>query len=318
MSMLATLLIFAGCSEDEDPNAGLQQQLDEQIIEIEDYLSANAIDAEEVNGYYLEGLTQNPDGEAPGTGDAVGIYYEIQSLDGQVIDELEEGADTEPATFPFRQDRVLLPVALYDIISNMREGEEVRAYLPFTNAYQGFSAGDDMPAYSAAIIRVKLAVVRSEAEQRLYEDARIKAYLEEEGFAVYGDSLSGGVFYNQTQAGDTATSVGSNSTVQVRYRGSFLDGTEFDSNTDAGDQPLSVRIGQGSVISGFESAIRQMNLNEEGFVLIPSHEAYGSGYFTAPYELMSNLASQSFVSPTFAVIGPYSILRFDLEVEAIN
>ncbi|MEK6476307.1 FKBP-type peptidyl-prolyl cis-trans isomerase [Catalinimonas sp. 4WD22] len=317
-SVVTAMLLFIGCSEEEDPNAEIEERLEAQILEIENYLADNGIAKNNVNGYYLEPIVQNEDGEAPGTNDVVGIYYELLTLDGQLIERLEESQNSEPAKFLFVPNRIFLPGALYEVVSNMREGEEVRTYLPFNTAYGAFSIQNKLPAYSAVIMKVKLAEVLSEEEQKRAEDARIKAYLAENGFTS-ADSLEGGVYYAETQAGETPE-VEANSTVQLRYTGTFLDGTEFDSNTDAA-QAFPVDMSQNRVISGFKTAISEMSLNEQGTAIIPSHEAYGIGYFAMPYELMEDLYYQRFIPQdegAYITIKPYSILRFDLEVEAIN
>ncbi|WPP48395.1 FKBP-type peptidyl-prolyl cis-trans isomerase [Catalinimonas niigatensis] len=312
-------IVFVGCeNNDEDPNAELQARLDAQKIEIEDYLAENNINTDEVNGYYLETITENPDGRAPATNNVVAIYYELSTLDGQLIEKLEEAAGDAPAKFLFNQQQIILPIALSDIISNMHKGEEVRAYLPFSIAYQGLSLGNTLSAYSAIIMKVKLAEVLSEAEQRLAEDAQIKAYLAENGLQN-ADSLARGVYYIETAAG-SEPEVESTSRVGLRYKGTFLDGTEFDSNMDTGDPIFTLTLGQNpqQAIPGFETAVGEMSLNEEGTTLIPSHEAYGTSLFAAPYELMEDLVNQGYGRPAYIAIKPYSILRFDLEVEGIN
>ena len=66
-------------------------------------------------------------------------------------------------------------------------------------------------------------------------------------------------------------SIGNN--VKVHYKGSFDDGTVFDSSHD-GD-PLEFAIGGGQVIPGFEDAIIGMSLGETKTSRITSDKAYG-------------------------------------------
>ena len=61
--------------------------------------------------------------------------------------------------------------------------------------------------------------------------------------------------------------------VVVHYTGTFEDGTVFDSSSDR--QPLEFKVGEGSVIPGFESAIVQMNIEEEKNIVIQPDDAYG-------------------------------------------
>jgi len=62
-------------------------------------------------------------------------------------------------------------------------------------------------------------------------------------------------------------------TVQVHYRGTLDDGTEFDSSS--GRDPLAFTIGEGQVIPGFEEAIVGMATGETKKRRIDAKDAYG-------------------------------------------
>lgn len=62
-------------------------------------------------------------------------------------------------------------------------------------------------------------------------------------------------------------------TVKVHYKGSFEDGTVFDSSD--GRDPLEFTIGQGQVIPGFEDAVVGMSPGEQKRETIPAERAYG-------------------------------------------
>ncbi len=63
-------------------------------------------------------------------------------------------------------------------------------------------------------------------------------------------------------------------TVAVHYIGTLEDGTKFDSSYDRG-QPLEFVLGAGNMISGFENAVRGMQVGEVKTVTLPPEEAYG-------------------------------------------
>jgi len=64
-------------------------------------------------------------------------------------------------------------------------------------------------------------------------------------------------------------------TVSVYYIGQFENKTVFDSNQgENGKKPLSFVMGSGSVISGFEKAVRGMKINETKTVTIKPEDAY--------------------------------------------
>jgi len=62
-------------------------------------------------------------------------------------------------------------------------------------------------------------------------------------------------------------------TVNVHYHGKLTDGTTFDSSE--GKSPLKFKVGEGSVIKGFDNALLEMELGDKKTVTIPVDEAYG-------------------------------------------
>jgi len=67
----------------------------------------------------------------------------------------------------------------------------------------------------------------------------------------------------------------SGNTVSVNYTGKLEDGTVFDSSLLEGRTPLTVTIGQGQLIKGFESALIDMIKGEKKTVEIEHTEGYG-------------------------------------------
>ena len=63
-------------------------------------------------------------------------------------------------------------------------------------------------------------------------------------------------------------------TVRAHYRGTFNDGTQFDSSYDRGE-PLQFVCGAGMMISGFDRAVAEMEVGEHRDVHLMPAEAYG-------------------------------------------
>lgn len=84
-----------------------------------------------------------------------------------------------------------------------------------------------------------------------------------------------------------------NTTVKVHYTGKLDDGTVFDSSR--GRQPFEFTLGEGQVISGFEDAVRGMNIGDTKSVRIPPEQAYGPRRPEAVIEL-----SRSQLPPNFS------------------
>lgn len=62
-------------------------------------------------------------------------------------------------------------------------------------------------------------------------------------------------------------------TVRVHYTGTLTDGSEFDSSE--GREPIEFTMGEGTVIAGFEDAVKDLEVGDSKKVTIPSADAYG-------------------------------------------
>jgi FKBP-type peptidyl-prolyl cis-trans isomerase len=86
-----------------------------------------------------------------------------------------------------------------------------------------------------------------------------------------------GLMYNISKSGNN-NKVLSGDTVWVNYTGRLLDGTIFDSNTDARyghPEPFKFVVGKGNVIKGWDQGLVLFNEESEGQLYIPSGLAYG-------------------------------------------
>ena len=94
----------------------------------------------------------------------------------------------------------------------------------------------------------------------------------EEGHSC-GDSCGGGCGgCGGSQPQLTGRNVGK--TCRTHYRGTFNDGTQFDSSYDRGE-PLEFTCGAGMMIQGFDKAVATMNVGDVIDVHLMPEEAYG-------------------------------------------
>jgi FKBP-type peptidyl-prolyl cis-trans isomerase 2 len=65
------------------------------------------------------------------------------------------------------------------------------------------------------------------------------------------------------------------STVTVNYTGKFEDGEIFDSSLNEGREPLKVKLGEGSLIKGFEDSLYGMSVGEKKTITLTPELSYG-------------------------------------------
>jgi len=118
-----------------------------------------------------------------------------------------------------------------------------------------------------------------------------QAFLKENGKKEGVVTLPSGLQYRVIKEGKGSTPDPSD-WVTVNYRGTLLDGTEFDSSFSRGE-PETLRVG--GVIQGWREALLLMNEGAQWELFIPSELAYGA-------------------QGVGTVIGPNSTLLFEVEL----
>jgi len=118
-----------------------------------------------------------------------------------------------------------------------------------------------------------------------------KAFLAENKTKDGVVTLESGLQYKVLKAG-SGSKPGIDDVVQVHYRGTLVDGTQFDSSYDRGE-PVEFPVSR--VIAGWTEALQLMEVGAKWQLFIPAQLAYGS-------QAMGN------------VIEPNSVLIFDVEL----
>ena len=142
-------------------------------------------------------------------------------------------------------------------------------------------------------LRARSAQKREEAANNNKKQGEdfLAANAEKEGVVT----LKSGLQYKVLREGDGAIPTDKD-TVEVHYRGTLIDGTEFDSSYGRG-KPAN--FGVNGVIKGWTEALQLMKEGSKWQVFIPSELAYGA-------------------RGTGTKIGPHSALIFDVELLKIT
>jgi len=131
---------------------------------------------------------------------------------------------------------------------------------------------------------------RAQVENREKGEAFLTEFKKQAGVQV----TPGGVLYRVDKAGDGRKPIETD-TVTVNYRGTLINGTEFDA-TEPG-HPAELKVT--ALISGWKQALTMMDVGSRWHLVIPSQLAYGE----------RGVGSD---------IGPNEVLVFDVELLGIK
>ena len=98
-------------------------------------------------------------------------------------------------------------------------------------------------------------------------------FLEEIALQEGVKKLAGGILYKVTEPGSGTVSPRPDNVVSVHYRGTLIDGREFDNSYER-NCPEAFRLNQ--VIEGWQIALQQMHVGDKWVVCIPYTSGYGN------------------------------------------
>jgi len=183
-----------------------------------------------------------------------------------------------------------------------RQGVEIRPELVVKGIQDALSGAEPLMTpeeMNKTLMELKRRIVTAQREERKQaaEDnlAKGKAFLEENAKKEGVRTLPSGLQYKVIQEGSGSTPE-STETVVVNYRGTLIDGTEFDSSYSRG-KPATFRADR--VIRGWTEALQMMKEGAKWQLFIPPELAYGE-------------------RGAGGKIGPNSTLIFEVELISIG
>jgi FKBP-type peptidyl-prolyl cis-trans isomerase len=182
-------------------------------------------------------------GPAAEGGDLVTLHYVGNLLDGTVFDS---SIDRTPFNVVLGEGRVI--PGWEQGVPGMKVGGRRILSIPPDLAY-GEAERGRIPPNSTLVFDIRVLKIYKKGEPQMVEKETIQ---EGEG--------------QEVKDGDT---------VEMHYKGMFLDGKQFDSSYDRG-QTFSFKVGTGQVIKGFDEAVRGMKPGGKRRATIPPEFGYGT------------------------------------------
>jgi len=240
-------------------------------------------------------VIESGDGKSPSADDYVTVHYAGRFIDGNEFDSSHKRG--EPATFPVGR---VIP-GWVEGIQMMSVGDKWELTIPSDLGYGEGGAGGVIPGNATLVFEVELLDVMTleEAQKKAEEQmeahkAEQLAWLEENTKKDGVVTLDSGLQYRVIEEGE-GNSPEATSMVTVHYKGTMIDGTQFDSSYDRG-QPASFPLD--GVIKGWTEGVQLMKEGAKYEFYIPYDLAYGER------------GSRS--------IPPYSTLIFIVELVSVD
>lgn len=150
-----------------------------------------------------------------------------------------------------------------DIVNKIAQGDSIETIeiVRVGAAAEAFNAVETFRQFSGAKAEREAAATKA-AEQELEEVAA--------GF----DKTDSGLRYKIINKG-SGSKAEKGQTVSVHYKGSLLDGTEFDSSYKR-NAPIDFPLGMGNVIAGWDEGIALLQVDDKARFVIPPHLGYGA------------------------------------------
>lgn len=303
---MVSLATLNSCFNDD--NYDEQNSIDDRLIQ--EYLEENNIEAtKSAYGFYYTVIESNDSGEQVEENDILSLYYEINILNGNKIDEAIESSGT-PKKIKIINNSIL-PQGVLLGSTLMREGEKFRFYLPSNLAYESYTYESLIPSNAVIIVESKIAKIENEDDQKQFEKTAIETYITDNDISDIVETDSG-VFYKKTENGTGEAPINGN-IVKIKYVAKYFDGTEF-SKTET-DETFDFIAGSETVIEGVQESIKLMRKGEKATFIIPSHLAYNSSLQIFPEEIREDLLVKGIISQK---IPPFTNLIFEIELVDIN
>jgi len=247
-------------------------------------------------------------GPAPEIGNLVSIYSIYKTANDSVF---ASGYEPDVITQQFKMEKATQYGDLLDMFSVMHEGDSTEFYLQSDSVYQGLR-----PPYIHAGDVVKIIIKMEEValdtgqaggispgqQDQLQIDTRlIQNYLAKNNLTGF-EKVEDGVFYRIDKKGK-GENLKAGQNVKMHYILENLQGKKIDATYDRGE-PITVTLGIGQLILGWEEGLRYFNVGSSGELIIPSPLAYGE-----QGQAQSNIEPNEILVFKIEIIGLYDEVK---------
>lgn len=233
------------------------------------------------SGLYYKFHINNTDSVNPIIGDIVTVKMKYYTKDTVLFD----GAGR---SFPLRLDKPQFKGDFTEGLAMMHKGDSATFIVSADSVFLKTFRLRSLPSFidSGSMMYFDIKLLKIQTEEQLKKEREIELsqlkeketedlnnYLQKNNIKV--KPLKSGLYYIPLKEGKGRRAK-AGKTVKVHYTGRFLDGKKFDSSYDhPNKKPIEFKLGQGSVIKGWDEGIALMRTGGKAKFIIPSYLAYG-------------------------------------------
>ncbi len=309
--LIGLLFGIAGCFPEVESD--LQNAIERDDRLLADYISRNNIDAIESQlGYFYKKNITNETGNQIINNDNVGVYYEIRTIDGQLIDDYSDETKS-PRIYPHVEGG-LIPRVINFASGLAKTGETFTLYVPSYLAYQEYTYQQLILPNANLVVKIKYAETYTNDEIKEIEEESILKYLSEknlEGFIKTPDSI----YVKTTKEGEAGSKVTVNGDlVSFTYKLLQLD-TETPFAQSTGTTPFSATVGSESNPKFLNLTLKGLKKGQEFEAIVPSRLGFGLSAQVFPFSIRKDLVDKGYLTQ---IARPFEPIIFKVTVTNIR
>lgn len=298
---ITALMAFGACMSDIESELEKAIERDDKFLT--SFLERNNINAIETPlGYYYRKDISNDTGNQIVNNDIVGVYYEIKTLDGQLVDAYLDESKA-PRIFAHSEGG-LVPRAMNFAAGLAKEGETFTLYVPSYLAYQEYSFQNLILPNSNLEIKVKFVTTYSEDEIKELEEQMILDYLETNNLTGF-ERTTEGLYVKTIKPGDEGQpeAVDGN-VISFTYQLFQLGEAQTLAQANDATNPFQISLGNPSNLEFLNLSFKGLSRNSEIEVISPSHLAFGTPTQVFPFQIRRDLFTKSYIATSARPFEP--------------
>ncbi|MCH7402811.1 FKBP-type peptidyl-prolyl cis-trans isomerase [Belliella kenyensis] len=308
--LLIWMAMIVACMPDTESDYERIVERDNRLLQ--NYLERNSVNAiESPLGFYYQKTQTSDIGNQIVNNDIVGVYYEIKTTDGQLIETYMDESKL-PRLFK-HTDGGLIPRVINFAAGIAKEGEVLKLYSPSYLAYSEYSFEQLITVGANLVITVKYAKVYPESAVKTLERGIIESYIAENNLEGF-ERLSDGVFIKVLGEGEGEKVSKANDNVSFEFELKQLGESTVISKSNE-NSPFTSRIGAQGNLKFLDVALKDVKVGQEVEVFVPSHEGFGGSTQIFPFAIRRDLFSRNAIS---VAARPFEPIYFKAKIKEIK